>query len=29
MTLYKIFNPQGVFPVSESRADSLEQDTVK
>ena len=29
MTLYKIFNPQGVFPVSESRADSLKQDTVK
>ena len=28
MTLYKIFNPQGVFPVSESRADSLKQDSI-
>lgn len=27
MTLYKIFNPQGIFPVTESRADTLKQDS--
>ena len=29
MTQYKIFNPQGIFPVSESRQDTIKQDSTK